>query len=96
MDPAEYCQRKAAGSGSSFYYSFRFLPPDRRAAIIALYAFCREVDDVVDECSDPGVARTKLQWWREEIDDLPLPTLAQASQPHAILIQLKAGETVSC
>lgn len=68
MDPADYCQRKAAGSGSSFYYSFRFLPPDRRAAIIALYAFCREVDDVVDECSDPGVARTKLQWWREEID----------------------------
>lgn len=68
MNPTDYCQQKAAGSGSSFYYSFRFLPADKRSAILALYAFCREVDDVVDECSDPGVARLKLQWWREEID----------------------------
>lgn len=67
MTPAEYCQNKAARSGSSFYYSFLFLPPEQREAITALYAFCREVDDVVDECADLGVARTKLQWWREEI-----------------------------
>lgn len=67
MDPHEYCQQKAAQSGSSFYYSFLFLPPDRRRAITALYAFCREVDDVVDECTDAGVARTKLTWWHEEI-----------------------------
>lgn len=67
MNPNDYCQQKAASSGSSFYYSFLFLPAERRRAIIALYAFCREVDDVVDECSDVGVARLKLQWWREEI-----------------------------
>ena len=67
MTPAAYCQEKAAGSGSSFYYSFLFLSPEQRRAITALYAFCREVDDVVDECSDPGVARTKLHWWRQEI-----------------------------
>ncbi|MCC7039474.1 MAG: presqualene diphosphate synthase HpnD [Burkholderiales bacterium] len=67
MTPDEYCQAKAAASGSSFYYSFLFLPPARRRAIVALYAFCREVDDVVDEVHDPGVARTKLEWWREEI-----------------------------
>lgn len=67
MSPHDYCQQKAAASGSSFYYSFLFLPPPRRRAITALYAFCREVDDVVDECSDPGVARTKLAWWRQEI-----------------------------
>lgn len=67
MTPDEYCQEKAAASGSSFYYSFLFLPEERRKAITALYAFCREVDDVVDECSDIGVARTKLEWWREEI-----------------------------
>src|SRR5262245_2473711 len=67
MTPDEYCQQKAAASGSSFYYSFLFLPPERRRAITALYAFCREVDDVVDEVSDPGVARTKLAWWRTEI-----------------------------
>jgi phytoene synthase len=67
MTPDQYCQEKAAKSGSSFYYSFLFLPPERRRAIIALYAFCREVDDVVDECTDTDVARTKLAWWRKEV-----------------------------
>ena len=67
MDPHDYCQTKAAASGSSFYYSFLFLPPERRRAITAPYPFCREVDDVVDECSDAAVARTKLAWWRKEV-----------------------------
>jgi len=67
MTPAEYCQEKAAKSGSSFYYSFLFLPRERRAAITALYAFCREVDDIADECSDATLARTKLEWWRMEL-----------------------------
>lgn len=70
MNPHQYCQDKAAASGSSFYYSFRFLPENRRLAITALYAFCREVDDIVDECSDANVALTKLNWWRQEIKDL--------------------------
>ncbi len=65
--PAQYVQDKAAASGSSFYYAFLFLPARRRAAITAFYAFCREVDDVVDEVSDPGVARTKLAWWQQEV-----------------------------
>ena len=67
MDPHEYCQSKAAQSGSSFYYSFLFLPEDRRRAITALYAFCREVDDVVDDCTDPATARATLAWWRQEL-----------------------------
>jgi len=67
MDPHQYCQEKAVASGSSFYYSFLFLPAERRKAITALYAFCREVDDVVDECTDLAVARTKLAWWRKEV-----------------------------
>jgi phytoene synthase len=66
-DPHAYCQEKASSSGSSFYYSFMFLPPERRQAITALYAFCREVDDVVDECHDLQVAQTKLDWWRNEV-----------------------------
>jgi phytoene synthase len=85
MTPDEYCQQKAAQSGSSFYYSFMFLPPPRRRAITALYAFCREVDDVVDEVSDPAVARTKLAWWRQEIarafDGTPSHPVAQALVP---------------
>ena len=67
MTPEQYVQDKAAKSGSSFYYAFLFLPPPRRAAITAFYAFCREVDDVVDEVSDPAVAATKLAWWRKEV-----------------------------
>ena len=70
MTPNEYCQDKAAKSGSSFYYAFLFLPPARRQAITALYAFCREVDDVVDECTDPSLARIKLSWWRTQVDAL--------------------------
>ncbi len=67
MSPQDYVQQKAAASGSSFYYAFLFLPPERRAAITAFYAFCREVDDVVDEVSDAAIAQTKLAWWRTEV-----------------------------
>jgi phytoene synthase len=70
MSPDDYCQQKTAQSGSSFYYSFLFLPPERRRAITALYAFCREVDDTVDECTDESIARIKLAWWRKEIGDM--------------------------
>jgi len=67
MDAHQYCQERAAASGSSFYYSFVFLPPDTRRAITAFYALCRELDDVVDECHERQIAETKLDWWRAEI-----------------------------
>jgi len=70
MTPDQYCEDKAAASGSSFYSSFRFLPELKRRAITALYAFCREVDDVVDECKDEVVARQTLNWWRLEVAKL--------------------------
>ena len=86
MSPDEYCQQKAAKSGSSFYYSFLFLPEERRRAIMALYAFCREVDDVVDECSDVSVAHNKLAWWRKEIAAMqnrtPTHPVMKALAPH--------------
>jgi len=86
MTPDEYCQRKAASSGSSFYYSFLFLPPARRRAITALYAFCREVDDVVDEGLDPQVAAAKLAWWRLEVANLfagkAAHPVTRALEPH--------------
>lgn len=67
-NPDQYCQEKTAKSGSSFYYSFLFLPPEQKKAIMAVYAFCREVDDIVDECTDKEIAQKKLAWWQTEID----------------------------
>ena len=96
MNPDTYCQEKAARSGSSFYYAFLFLPPDRRRAITALYAFCREVDDVVDECREVSVARMKLAWWRTQIErmyageaDHPV---TQALFPHLETCQIRAEQ----
>ena len=85
MTPQEYCQDKAAKSGSSFYYSFLFLPENKRNAITALYAFCREVDDVVDNHVNIDIASIKLNWWRSEINRLfsekPAHPVALALQP---------------
>ncbi len=87
MSPEQYVQDKAAASGSSFYYAFKFLTPPRRAAITAFYAFCREVDDVVDEVQDPGVAARKLAWWRTEVASAfaghPSHPAMKALMPHA-------------
>jgi len=70
MTPSEYCQDKAASSGSSFYYSFLFLPKKKRQAITALYAFCREIDDVTDEIKDSNIVRIKLEWWRNDVSKI--------------------------
>jgi phytoene synthase len=94
MTPEHYVQQKAAASGSSFYYAFLFLPKERRAAITAFYAFCREVDDVVDEITDPGVAQTKLAWWQGEVTKSfagsPTHPVMKALMPHAALYGIKA------
>ena len=99
MSPDQYCQERVAKSGSSFYYSFLFLPPPRRRAIMALYAFCREVDDVVDEIADPVVARTKLDWWRGEVDDTfagkPSHPVGRALQPVIAAYQLPRAHFVA-
>ena len=93
MTPDQYCDDKARQSGSSFYSSFRFLPENRRRAITALYAFCREVDDVVDETHDDNVARTTLNWWRAEIDNLyaggPQHPVTRALLPHVKAFDLQ-------
>ncbi|MDR3056448.1 MAG: presqualene diphosphate synthase HpnD [Zoogloeaceae bacterium] len=68
MTPNDYCQQKTAASGSSFYPGFLCLPRERKTAIMALYAFCREVDDIVDDTTDAHLAAIKLAWWREEVE----------------------------
>ena len=96
MNPEQYVQEKAAASGSSFYYAFLFLPKPRRAAITAFYAFCREIDDVVDEVRDPGVAATKLAWWRTEVAQSfagqPRHPVMQALMPCAAEFHIEARQ----
>jgi 15-cis-phytoene synthase len=89
MSPDEYCQAKAAASGSSFYYAFVFLPSERRRAITAVYAYCREVDDIVDEATDAVVAEARLAWWRGEVDAL---FRGQATHPVTRALAPFAGE----
>jgi 15-cis-phytoene synthase len=95
MTPEQYVQQKAAASGSSFYYAFLFRPRERRAAITAFYAFCREVDDVVDEISDAQVAQTKLAWWRREVHSAfagqPSHPVMQALMPLAPVYGITAA-----
>jgi phytoene synthase len=86
MSPDEYCQQKTVQSGSSFYYSFLFLPPERRRAITALYAFCREVDDTVDDTADGSLARIKLAWWRTEVASMYAP---EATPTHPVMLALR-------
>ncbi|CAM8653591.1 ERG9 Phytoene/squalene synthetase [Comamonadaceae bacterium] len=94
MTPEQYVQEKAAASGSSFYYAFLFLPAPRRAAITAFYAFCREVDDVVDDMVDAGVAATKLAWWRNEVQQSfkgsPTHPVMKALMPHVATYTIEA------
>jgi 15-cis-phytoene synthase len=103
MTPNEYCREKAAASGSSFYYSFRALKPETRDGITAFYALCRELDDIVDECSDANIARLKLAWWREElallyqgqprhpVSQALLPVIARCNIPREWLEEIVDG-----
>ncbi|MGQ0442049.1 MAG: presqualene diphosphate synthase HpnD [Methylophilaceae bacterium] len=94
MTPQQYCRQKVKQSGSSFTVSFIFLPKDKRDAMTALYAFCREVDDVVDECSDYSVAQIKLNWWRSELNNLyadqPQHPVSFALQP--VIVQFNLAQ----
>ncbi len=100
MTPLAYCQEKVKQSGSSFVGSFRFLPKDKRAALTCLYAFCREVDDIVDDCSDMNVAQQTLIWWRQDLskafrDEVtPEHPVCQALKIYAPQYQLPEKEFV--
>lgn len=68
VDPRAYCHSLVKASGSSFYYAFLFLPRSKREAIEAVYAFCRVVDDVVDQPKPETHALAELRQWRDELD----------------------------
>jgi phytoene synthase len=70
MSPDEYCRNKLASVASSAHYSLLFLPDPRRRAATALYALRRELDEAIEQASDPAVAHASLAWWAQEIQRL--------------------------
>jgi phytoene synthase len=58
---------RVAAAGSSFYWAMRLLPKERRDAMFAVYAFCREVDDIADGDSSPVIKLAGLAVWRGEV-----------------------------
>ena len=94
MTPDQYCLSKTRESRSNFYYSFLALPLPKRRAIIALYAFCREVDDIVDNIKSTETANIKLDWWQSEIQALyseePTHPVTLALAPHIKNLDQKA------
>ena len=94
MNSFEYVQNRVAQSGSSFYYAFLLLPKLQRTAITAFYAYCREIDDIVDEARDLGVAAAKLQWWQHEVEQSysgePTHPVMKAWMPSATQYKISA------
>ena len=103
MTPNAYCQQKVAQSGWSFSLAFLKLTPQKRQAMNALYAFCREADDAVDDAPSPSAAKAALEAWQSELDKLYkgapshlvtqalLPVVADFSLPKACFDELLLG-----
>ncbi|SRR6056300_557145 len=92
MTPDQYCKEKLNASHSNFAMAFIFLSNKKRKAMNALYAFCREVDDIADECKEYEIGKNKLDWWRVEIqrlfDNNPQHPVTKALLPHIKNYQL--------
>ena len=92
MTPDQYCKEKLNASHSNFAMAFIFLSNKKRKAMNALYAFCREVDDIADECKEYEIGKSKLDWWRVEIqrlfDNNPQHPVTKALLPHIKNYQL--------
>ncbi|MDA9689497.1 squalene/phytoene synthase family protein [Betaproteobacteria bacterium] len=75
MSPTEFCRNKVKRSQSNFTVFFALLNKEKREAMEALYAYCREIDDIADSGLETDLARKKLDWWEEEISNvLDTPT----------------------
>lgn len=68
--PPDTATSVTAKSGSTFYWPMRLLPASKRAAMFAIYAFCRRIDDIADEPGEPADKRAALDVWRRDIRDL--------------------------
>jgi squalene synthase HpnD len=63
-------RQRVEAAGTSFYWAMRLLPRERREGMYAIYAFCREVDDIADDTAPPAQKQAALAAWHREIDAL--------------------------
>ncbi len=89
QETQQYCTDLARRSGSNFYYSFFFLPQERRDAMHAVYAFCREVDSVVDDPAPGSDPRAHLARWRADVAALyRADGAARVNSPNPVIVCL--------
>jgi squalene synthase HpnD len=69
-DPRAEIRARVAAASTSFYWAMRLLRKERREAMFAVYAYCREVDDIADNSDPPSAKRAQLALWRREIDTI--------------------------
>lgn len=103
MNATQFVSRLTRKSRSNFFYAFLFLPRPQRQAIFAVYAFCRMVDDAVDQSGDRSIQRQELVRWRDEVarafDGVPLHPAGERLQqvvrafpvPRQALLDVIAG-----
>ena len=86
-------ERIVKRSGTSFYWAMRLLPPEKRTAMYAVYAFCRVVDDIADDPGKPDDKRKALGDWKSEIDLIyqgkPETSVGIALVPHITTFGLR-------
>jgi len=102
--PERYYQHKFAPTGSSLYYSTRYLPEAEREAVLTLHAFAKEMAAIVNSAKDSAIANTKLRWWEQELQRViaghpthPLaialkPLLQHYKLPHDLLLEIIQGQ----
>ncbi len=79
----QYCINKATPAGSNFYYACLFVNEHVKAKLVAIHALANELNDIIIECTDPGVAKIKFNWWLEELSRL------QQQPRHPVTKQIK-------
>ena len=89
----ETIRRQVEAAGTSFYWAMRLLPEPRRDGMYAIYAFCRQVDDIADETGSPECKQAALAGWHAEIDALyagrPRHLVARALRDPVVRYQLR-------
>ena len=102
-DPAssdlDFIRAKVQAAGSSFYWAMRFLPPKKRAALFAIYAFCREVDDIADGDLAREDKVVALDRWRRKVEDLyagkPDTEITRALAPAVAAFMLRKKDFIA-